>query len=66
LKYEFLRDELHAGKHAVRLQFTLPRGSYATMIVKWISAVDAEEDEQTLPEDVDGDEGLHDANADPS
>ena len=29
-----LDDDRHAGRQAVRLTFTLPRGSYATMVVK--------------------------------
>jgi tRNA pseudouridine13 synthase len=33
-QYQWLEDELHAGKSALQLSFILPRGSYATMIVK--------------------------------
>jgi tRNA pseudouridine13 synthase len=33
-----LDDDRHAGRQAVRLTFTLPRGSYATMVVKRLTA----------------------------
>ena len=32
-------DELHAGRAKATLRFELPRGSYATMIVKRIQSV---------------------------
>jgi tRNA pseudouridine13 synthase len=31
-------DKRHDGKQAVRLGFTLPRGSYATLVVKRLTA----------------------------
>jgi tRNA pseudouridine13 synthase len=34
LDFETRSDDAHKGKQAVRLSFSLPRGSYATMIVK--------------------------------
>ncbi len=30
-------DDLHPGRHALHLAFDLPKGSYATILVKWIS-----------------------------
>ena len=30
-------DELHRGRHAMRLKFDLPKGSYATILVKRIT-----------------------------
>jgi tRNA pseudouridine13 synthase len=33
-QYHWLEDELHSGKSALQMSFCLPRGSYATMIVK--------------------------------
>jgi tRNA pseudouridine13 synthase len=40
LSYEFSADELHRGRHCVQLHFSLPRGSYATMIVKWVTSTE--------------------------
>ncbi len=40
MSYEFSADELHRGRHCVQLHFSLPRGSYATMIVKWVTSID--------------------------
>lgn len=37
LKHEVADDELHAGKKKLILSFKLPRGSYATLIVKRIT-----------------------------
>lgn len=38
LKHETAEDELHADKHKLVLAFDLPRGAYATLIVKRITA----------------------------
>jgi tRNA pseudouridine13 synthase len=38
LSFEIGSDDMHAGKQFVKLSFTLPRGSYATLIVKRIMA----------------------------
>ncbi len=40
-------DELHAGRLKLRLQFDLPRGSYATVIVKRITRLELDEDAPT-------------------
>ena len=37
LHSETLPDELHPGRHALRLRFELPRGSYATILIKRLS-----------------------------
>lgn len=42
LHSEPLPDELHPGRHALRLRFELPRGSYATILIKRLSAPEAE------------------------
>lgn len=39
VSHEIEADELHAGKRKLVLRFELPRGCYATMIVKRITAV---------------------------
>ncbi len=44
MSYEFSADELHRGRHSVQLHFSLPRGSYATMIVKWVASIDPPDD----------------------
>ena len=31
-------DELHRGRRKLRLSFTLPRGAYATMLIKRLAA----------------------------
>jgi tRNA pseudouridine13 synthase len=36
LRFDFLNDELYPGRKKLRLEFQLPRGSYATMFVKRI------------------------------
>jgi tRNA pseudouridine13 synthase len=36
-----LPDELNPGKHAIQLRFVLPRGSYATIVVKRLTAGEA-------------------------
>ncbi len=36
-QFEWLSDDLHEDQNALRLSFTLPRGAYATMLVKVIS-----------------------------
>ncbi len=33
---ESVKDELHPGKWKVNIGFTLPKGSYATIVVKWL------------------------------
>ncbi len=38
LRYESVADELNAGRHKLTLHFDLPRGSYATMLVKCLTA----------------------------
>jgi tRNA pseudouridine13 synthase len=38
---DFAPDESHPGRHKLTLSFELPRGSYATMIVKAVSAPSA-------------------------
>jgi tRNA pseudouridine13 synthase len=40
LNWEFAPDERHAGKKKLTLRFELPRGSYATILVKRITAVE--------------------------
>jgi tRNA pseudouridine13 synthase len=42
LEYEFLADEKHAGRTKLVLGFNLPRGAYATLIVKRIQSVQFE------------------------
>jgi tRNA pseudouridine13 synthase len=37
LKHTVLDDELYAGSHKLTLTFTLPRGSYATILVKRVT-----------------------------
>src|SRR5262249_39787231 len=37
LRYEHAEDELHPGQRKLLVQFDLPRGSYATLLVKRIS-----------------------------
>lgn len=39
LSFAFGEDDLHPGRHALHLKFQLPKGSYATMIVKHLSQV---------------------------
>jgi tRNA pseudouridine13 synthase len=39
LAHEAGMDELNAGRRKLMLKFDLPRGSYATMLVKRITAV---------------------------
>lgn len=39
-QFQWLADEVHAGKNALQLTFSLPRGAYATMLVKLISHQD--------------------------
>jgi tRNA pseudouridine13 synthase len=41
LSWEFAGDERHAGREKLILRFNLPRGSYATMLVKRVTAVQA-------------------------
>jgi len=38
LRHEAAADELNAGRHKLTLRFDLPRGCYATMLVKCITA----------------------------
>jgi tRNA pseudouridine13 synthase len=40
---ETARDDLHAGRFKMTLQFELPRGSYATLIVKRITRLEMDE-----------------------
>ncbi len=39
LKSEQLDDELHSGRHALSLSFELPKGSYATIVVKRVTTL---------------------------
>jgi len=39
LAHEAGMDELNAGRRKVTLKFDLPRGSYATMLVKRVTAI---------------------------
>ncbi len=39
LQYEFHDDEQSVDRKKLHLQFTLPRGAYATMIVKYVSTI---------------------------
>lgn len=39
LTYSFLEDELNPGREAIQLRFSLPKGCYATMIVKQLTQV---------------------------
>jgi tRNA pseudouridine13 synthase len=39
LEYDFQDDDQSEGRKKLQLRFTLPRGAYATMIVKYISAM---------------------------
>jgi tRNA pseudouridine13 synthase len=34
LTHRFAEDEVHAGRHKLQLTFDLPRGSYATLVIK--------------------------------
>ncbi|MBU6174917.1 MAG: tRNA pseudouridine(13) synthase TruD [Planctomycetes bacterium] len=37
LEYRWEKDDLHPNRHALRTNFSLPKGSYATMVVRSIS-----------------------------
>jgi tRNA pseudouridine13 synthase len=43
LKHVVATDELYAGRHRLTLHFTLPRGSYATILIKRVTGI-AEDD----------------------
>jgi tRNA pseudouridine13 synthase len=38
MHFEWNEDDRHPGKRKLRLKFELPRGSYATLLVKRIAA----------------------------
>src|SRR5205823_1439539 len=40
LAFEFMPDEAHAGRDKLILSFELPRGSYATLIVKRLQSLE--------------------------
>lgn len=42
--HEAAEDDLYPRRHKLTLRFTLPRGSYATMLVKHISGLEADEE----------------------
>ena len=39
LEFCLLADDLHAGRQALKMAFELPKGSYATILVKRITEV---------------------------
>ena len=39
LEFSLFADDLHAGRQALRMEFELGKGSYATILVKRIVAV---------------------------
>jgi tRNA pseudouridine13 synthase len=51
LTHETAVDELYPGRSKLTLQFTLRRGSYATIFVKRITGLAWEEEEEELPEE---------------
>jgi tRNA pseudouridine13 synthase len=38
LRHDWADDERHQGKRALTISFDLPRGSYATLVIKSITA----------------------------
>lgn len=55
LRWSVDADELDPGRSRLSLSFTLPRGSYATILVKRITVVAAEEAEPELEDEFKGD-----------
>lgn len=56
LHHDSAEDDMHTGRHRLTLQFTLPRGSYATILVKRVTSGVAELDESEPQSDPDSDE----------
>jgi tRNA pseudouridine13 synthase len=45
MQWEFAEDAIYQGALEIRLQFSLPRGSYATMGLKCLQSIDASEED---------------------
>ncbi len=58
-KFGWVNDELHNQRLALDLSFDLPRGCYATMIVRAISSSDWQPEEEEEEEEEDGNELDH-------